>query len=92
MYKPPKTTFWHNGAAMFGRRLDSSAQIVLLSTFLRIFAFSSYTHNVCTDCLRQKNTWTLDRYTNLLRDTLSMYPTWPLEILQKHGGEQWPPE
>ncbi len=42
MYKPPKTTFWHNGAAMFGRRLGSSAQIVLLSTFLRIFAFSSY--------------------------------------------------
>ncbi len=57
MYKPPKTTFWHNGATMFGRRLGSSAQIVLLSTFLRIFAFSSYTRNVCTDCLRQKNTF-----------------------------------
>ncbi len=51
------TTNGYNGAAMFGRRSGSFAQIVLLSTFLRIFAFSSYTHNVCTDCLRQKNTF-----------------------------------
>ncbi len=47
----------YNGAAMFGRSSGSSAQIVLLSNFLRIFAFPSYTHNICTDCLRQKNTF-----------------------------------
>ncbi len=41
---------------MFSRRSDSSAQIVLLCTFLRIFTFS-YMHNVCTIYLRQKNTF-----------------------------------
>ncbi len=53
---------FQNGAAVFGRRSGSSAQIVLLSTFLRIFTLSFYTDNVCTDYLRQKNTfghWTV---------------------------------
>ncbi len=73
-----------NGAAVFSRRSDSSAQIVLLFTFWRIFTFSFYTHNVCTIYLRNKRTL-LDighRYTNLLQDTLSTNPSWPLELLR----------
>ncbi len=51
-----------NGAAVFSRHSGSSAHIVLLSTFLHIFTFSFYTHNICTDYLRQKKIfgrWTL---------------------------------
>ncbi len=40
-----------HGAAMFSCLSGSSAQIVLLSTFLRILTFSFYMHNVCTDYL-----------------------------------------
>ncbi len=36
---------------------DGSAQFVLLYTFLRIFTFSFYTHNVCIIYIRQKNTF-----------------------------------
>ncbi len=36
---------------------DGSAQFVLLYTFLRIFTFSFYMHNVCTIYIRQKNTF-----------------------------------
>ncbi len=71
----------HHGTAVFSRLSGSSAQTVLLSTLLHIFTFSFYTHNVCTDYLRQKNTFG-HRYTNLLQDTLSTNPTWPLEILR----------
>ncbi len=39
----------HHGATVFSRLSSSSTQIVLLSTLLRIFTFSFYTHNVCTD-------------------------------------------
>ncbi len=46
-----------SGAALYSRRYDGSAQFVLLSTFLRIFTFSFYTHNVCTIYIRQKNTF-----------------------------------
>ncbi len=57
-----KSSLWtfvddHYGAAVFSHLSSSSAQIVLLSTLLRIFTFSFYTHNVCTDYLRQKNTF-----------------------------------
>ncbi len=45
-----------DGAAMFGRRPGRSAKTVLLFTFLLTFDFSFYTHNVCTDHLRQKYT------------------------------------
>ncbi len=48
---------YHHGAAMFSRLSGSYIQIVHLSTLLRIFTFSLYTHNVCTDYLRQKNTF-----------------------------------
>ncbi len=42
---------------LFGCRPGRSAKIVLLFTFLLTFAFSFYTHNVCTDHLRQRNTF-----------------------------------
>ncbi len=45
----------------------------VLLTFVRSFAFSFYTYNVCTDHLRQKNTFG-HRYTSLFQDTLSTNP------------------
>ncbi len=51
-----KPSLFQDGAAMFGRRPGRSAKTVLLFTFLLTFDFSFYTHNVCTDHLRQKYT------------------------------------
>ncbi len=68
---------------MFGRRPGRSAKTMLLFTFLLTFDFYFYTHNVGTDHLRQKYTlghW--KRFTNLVQDTLSPNPSWPLEILR----------
>ncbi len=45
-----------DGAAMFGSRPGRFAKTVLLFTFLLTFDFSFYTHNVCTDHLRQMYT------------------------------------
>ncbi len=47
---------FQDGAAMFGRRPGRSAKTVFLFTFLLTFDFSFYTHNVCTDHLRQRYT------------------------------------
>ncbi len=49
------------GAALFSRRSERSAQMVLLFTFLRIFTFSFYTHNVCTIYLQIWGSWILIR-------------------------------
>ncbi len=71
-----------NGTTMFGRRSGSSAQIVLLSTFY-LFLISLFTRIISAMIIYDKRTL-LDiehRYTNLLQDTLSTNPTWPLEIL-----------
>ncbi len=62
---------------------DGSAQFVLLYTFLRIFTFSFYTHNVCIIYIRQRTLLDIGhRCTNLLQDTLSTDPEWPVEILR----------
>ncbi len=69
---------------MFSRRSAISAQIVLLSTFVYIFLLSLFTCITSALIIYDKRTL-LDighRYTNLLQDTLSMNPTWPLEILR----------
>ncbi len=63
---------------MFGCRPGRSAKIVLLFTFLLTFAFYFYTHNVCTDHLRQRNT--------LSPNSLSPNSSWPLEILRNAEG------
>ncbi len=47
-------------------------QTLVLYTFLRIFTFSFYTHNVCTIYIRQKNRWTLD--TAALTCFRTLYP------------------
>ncbi len=67
--------------------LRSDCAFIYLFTYI---CFLFYTHNVCIDHIRQRNTfghWT--RYTNLFQDTLSTNPTWPLEILrsaEKNNG------
>ncbi len=51
--------------------------------FVTYFYFSFYTCNVCNDYVRQKNTFGHgQRYTNLIQDTLSTDPAWPLDILR----------
>ncbi len=73
-----------NGASVFSRRSGSSAQIVLLSTFFYVFLLSLFTRIMFALIIYDKITL-LDiehRYTNLLQDTLSTNPTWPLEILR----------
>ncbi len=45
------TPYLQYGAGAFGCRSGTSAQIVLLFTFLHSLAFSFYTHDVCTDHL-----------------------------------------
>ncbi len=78
--------------AMLGRRPCCSAKTVFLFTFLLTFDFSFYTHNVCTDHLRQSTLLDIgNRFTNLVQDTLSPNPNplWPLEILRNaEEGEQ----
>ncbi len=58
-----------NGTTMFDRRLGSSAQIVLLSTFSHIFAYSFYTQGLFTT---KEHIWTLDTATLTCFKTL--YP------------------
>ncbi len=63
-------------------------RIVLLCVFLYlffIFYFSFDTCIVCNDYVRQKNTFGHgQRYTNLIQNTLSADPAWPLEILRNN--------
>ncbi len=70
---------------MFGRRSGRSAQIVLLFTFFfNVFLLYLFTRITSALIIYDKRTL-LDIghcYTNLLPDTLSTNPTWPLEILQ----------
>ncbi len=68
---------------MFGCLPGRSVKIVLLFTFLLTFAFF-FTHITSAMITYDKGTF-LDighRYTNLLQDTLSLNPSWPLEILR----------
>ncbi len=72
-----------NGAALFSRRSDSSAQIVCY-LLLYVFLLSLFTRITSALFIYDKITL-LDIghcYTNLLQDTLSTDPTWPLEILR----------
>ncbi len=62
---------FQDGAAMFGRRPGRSAKTVLLLTFLLTFDFSFYTHNVCTDHLRQRYTLGLPLMTIFILINLS---------------------
>ncbi len=68
---------------MFGRRPGRSAKTMLLFTFL-LTLISIFTHITSALITYDKSTL-LDignRFTNLVQDTLSPNPSWPLEILR----------